>query len=60
MQVQLFVTDAAAYRDSRKAIGAAWRRHLGRHYPAMALFEVKGLFDPAALVEIMAVAVTPT
>ena len=54
------MTDAAAYRDSRKAIGAAWRRPLGRHYPAMALFEVKGLFDPAALVEIMAVAVTPT
>jgi enamine deaminase RidA (YjgF/YER057c/UK114 family) len=59
VQAQLFVTDAAAYRAARRELGAIWQRHLGKWYPAMALFEVKGLFDPAALVEIMAVAVIP-
>ena len=43
-----YVTDAAAYR-----------RHLGRHYVATALFEVAGLFDPAAKVELVGIAVVP-
>jgi enamine deaminase RidA (YjgF/YER057c/UK114 family) len=59
VSVQIFVTDAKTYRDALKEIGAAWRKHLGKHYPAMALFEIKGLFDPKALVELMAVAVVP-
>ncbi len=40
-------------------LGEAYRRHFGRHYPAMALFEVTGLFDPASQVELMCVAVVP-
>ncbi|HYO61242.1 MAG TPA: RidA family protein, partial [Actinomycetota bacterium] len=40
-------------------IGAAYREHFGRHYPAMALFEVSGLFEPDALVELVGVAVVP-
>jgi enamine deaminase RidA (YjgF/YER057c/UK114 family) len=59
VSVQIFVTDAEAYRASLGIIGEAWRRHIGKHYPAMALFEVSGLFDPAAKVELMAVAVVP-
>lgn len=59
VSLQIFVTDAAAYRDSSREIGEAYRRHFGRHYPAMALFEVAGLFDPAAKVELVAVAVIP-
>ena len=55
--MQIFVTDAAAYRDALKEIGGAYRRHFGRHYPAMGLFEVAGLFDPEAKVELMCVAV---
>jgi enamine deaminase RidA (YjgF/YER057c/UK114 family) len=35
------------------------RRHLGRHYPATALFGVTELFDPAALVELVCTAVVP-
>jgi enamine deaminase RidA (YjgF/YER057c/UK114 family) len=57
VSMQIFVTDAAAYRDALHAIGELYRRHFGRHYPAMALFEVAGLLDPRALVEFMAVAV---
>jgi enamine deaminase RidA (YjgF/YER057c/UK114 family) len=58
--MQIFVTDAAAYRGALKPIGEAYRRHFGRHYPAMGLFEVSGLFDPEAKVELMCVAVIPT
>ena len=37
----------------------AWRKHFGRHYPAMGLFGVTELFEPDALVELMGVAVLP-
>lgn len=53
----IYVTDLDAYRGSLKELGAAHRRHFGRHYPAMALFGVTGLFDPAAMVELVGVAV---
>ncbi|MFN2590744.1 MAG: RidA family protein [Actinomycetota bacterium] len=59
VSVHIFVTDADTYRASLGPIGEAWRRHVGGHYPAMAFFEVKGLFDPEAKVELTAVAVVP-
>ena len=36
-----------------------WRKHFGRHYPAMGLFGVTELFEPEAQVELMGVAVLP-
>jgi len=57
--VQIFVTDVAAYRASLAELGAAWRRTIGRHYPAAALLGVTGLFDAAAVVEVVATAVLP-
>jgi enamine deaminase RidA (YjgF/YER057c/UK114 family) len=57
--LQVFVTDVAAYKDSLPALGRVWRRHFGRHYPAMGLFGVTGLFEPDAQVELMGVAVLP-
>ena len=59
VSLQIFVTDAEAYRAELGPIGEAWRRHLGRHFPAVALFEVRGLFDPRAKVELVGVAVIP-
>jgi enamine deaminase RidA (YjgF/YER057c/UK114 family) len=59
VSVQIFVTDLAAYRTSLASLGVAWRRHLGRHYPAMAVIGVNELFDPAATVELVGVAVIP-
>ncbi len=53
----IYVTDMAQYRASLKPLGAVYRRRMGGHYPAMALVEVKSLFDPGALVEIEATAV---
>ena len=40
-------------------LGVVWRKHFGRHYPAMGLFGVTELFEPYALVELMGVAVLP-
>jgi enamine deaminase RidA (YjgF/YER057c/UK114 family) len=59
VSVQMFVTDGEEYRSRLSEAGEVWRRHFGRYYPAMALLEVKGLFDPAAKVELMGVAVVP-
>ena len=53
----IFVTDVGAYRERLPALGEVWRRHLGRHYPAVALVGVRELFEPAALVEITGTAV---
>ena len=57
--MQLYVTDVAAYRESLDQIGQSWRRHLGKHYPTVSLLGVKELFDPDALIEIIATAVIP-
>ncbi|HXN02631.1 MAG TPA: RidA family protein [Candidatus Dormibacteraeota bacterium] len=58
VSMQIFVTDVAEYQRTSKQIGEAYRRHFGRHYPAIALLEVGRLFDPKAKVELMAIAVT--
>lgn len=57
VSLHIYTTDAAAYRESTRALAEVYCRHLGRHYPAIALFEVAGLFDPAAIVELVGVAV---
>lgn len=54
-----FITDRRAYLDAQSEIGAAYRRVLGRHYPAMSLVEVSALVESKALVEIEATAVIP-
>ena len=59
VSMQLFVTDVGAYRTSLREVGASWQRHLGKHYPTVSLFGVTELFDPAAMIEIVSVAVVP-
>lgn len=58
-RMTVYVTDKAAYLAGRPALGEIHRRLMGKHYPAMALVEVKALVDPGALVEIEATAVIP-
>jgi len=53
----IYVTDLAQYRGSLKPLGEVYRKRMGRHYPAMALVEVRSLVDPNAVVEIEATAV---
>ena len=57
VSLQVFVTAVAEYRGSLRELGDVWRKHFGRRYPAMGLFGVTELFDPAAKVELMGVAV---
>jgi len=57
VSMQIFVTSIDEYRRAHREIGEAYRRHFGRHYPAMTLLEVRRLFDPAAKVELMCIAV---
>lgn len=54
-----FITDRRAYLDAQSEIGSAYRRVLGKHYPAMSLVEVSALVESKALVEIEATAVIP-
>ena len=59
VSLHIYTTEIDRYRASLAELGAAYRRHLGRHYVATALFEVAGLFDPQALVELVGTAVVP-
>lgn len=59
VSLQIFTTDVEGYIANSKAIGVAYREVLGPHYPPMALFGVTRLYDPAALVELVATAVIP-
>ena len=56
-RMTVYVTDKAEYVRKRKAIGEAWRKRMGKHYPAMALVEVRALVEDDAKVEIEATAV---
>jgi enamine deaminase RidA (YjgF/YER057c/UK114 family) len=47
------------YRANGRAIGNAWRRLVGREYPAMAGIGVARLWDAEALVEVQGIAVVP-
>lgn len=54
-----YVTDKATYLARRREIGEAYRRIIGRHFPAMTLIVVAGLLEDGAQVEIEATAVIP-
>ena len=57
--MQIFTSDVAAYRAARPELGPLYRRHLGRHFPAMGLYGVTELADVGAVVEITGIAVIP-
>ena len=54
-----FITDKASYVSRQKEIGEAYRRVIGRHFPAMTLLVVADLLEEGAKVEIEATAVIP-
>ncbi|HUE78711.1 MAG TPA: RidA family protein [Sphingomicrobium sp.] len=59
VRMTCYVTDREDYLRARDEIGVAWKAIIGPHYPAMALVEVGGLVESAALVEIETMAVVP-
>ena len=55
----VYVTDKHEYRARTREVGERYRKHMGKHFPAMVLVEVAGLLDDAAQVEIEGIAVLP-
>jgi enamine deaminase RidA (YjgF/YER057c/UK114 family) len=56
VRLTIYVTDRNEYVANAKQIGEAYRRQVGRHYPAMTLVEVKGLLEEGAKLELEATA----
>jgi enamine deaminase RidA (YjgF/YER057c/UK114 family) len=54
--LNFYVIDRNDYALARREFGKVWRRHCGKHYPGMAMFQVVSLFDPQALIEIQGIA----
>lgn len=51
-----FIKDKEEYLARQREVGAAYRRVLGRHFPAMSVIVVKDFIEAGALVEIEATA----
>lgn len=54
-----YVTDKREYLTHLTEVGQAYRKHLGRNFPAMAMVQVAALIEDRARVEIEATAVLP-
>lgn len=59
-RLTIYVTDKSLYLAETREVGAGYREVMGKHFPAMALVEVKGLVEDGALIEIEATAVIPS
>ena len=54
-----YITDKQEYLANLRAMGAIYRKHLGKNFPAMAMVQVTALMEDRAKVEIEATAVVP-
>lgn len=54
-----YVTSKREYVDNLREVGRAYRKHLGKHFPGMAVVQVAALVEDRAKVEIEATAVIP-
>ena len=59
VRLVIYVTDKTEYRERTREVGERYRKHMGKHFPAMVLVQVAGLVDDAAKVEIEGMAVLP-
>lgn len=57
--LRVLVLSMSEYRGAGSGAGEAWGRVFGRHFPAITLFEVGGLTDPDARLEVEAYASVP-
>jgi enamine deaminase RidA (YjgF/YER057c/UK114 family) len=55
-RLTIYVVDKGEYLARARDVGAVYRARMGRHFPAMALVEVKSLLEAGAKVEIEATA----
>lgn len=56
VRLEIYTTDVSGYRENLKELGVVYREVFGHHYPAIALFGVKELFDPRARIEMVTTA----
>jgi enamine deaminase RidA (YjgF/YER057c/UK114 family) len=56
VQLNFYITSRDDYAAARKEFGKVWRKHCGKHYPGMAMFQVVSLFDPDARIEVQGIA----
>lgn len=56
-RLTIYVTEMPEYRARTQEVGESYRARMGKHFPAMALVEVKSLVEAGAKVEIEATAV---
>ena len=54
-----YCCDKPAYLAARAELGAIWRKHMGRHFPAMSMIFVSDLLDNPGKIELEATAVVP-
>ena len=54
-----YLTSKSEYCARQREIGQAYRRVIGRHFPAMTAFVVSGLIEDGAKIEIEATAIIP-
>jgi enamine deaminase RidA (YjgF/YER057c/UK114 family) len=59
IRLTVYVVDREEYLRSLPELGEAWKRTMGRTYPAMALVQVAGLVEAGARVEIEGTAALP-
>ena len=59
VKLNIYVLSKAEYKASSRGIGLVYREYFGKHFPAMTLVEVKGLYDEdqGCAIEIEGVAV---
>jgi len=55
----IYVTSKGEYLANLREVGERYRKHLGKHFPAMTLVEVSALLDDEAKVEIEGIALIP-
>jgi enamine deaminase RidA (YjgF/YER057c/UK114 family) len=53
----IYVINKLEYLEHQRSVGQRYQAHMGKHFPAMVLVEVKSLLDEKAKVEIEAFAV---
>lgn len=58
-RITAFCCDKQGYLAGRAELGKIWKRHMGRHYPAMSMIFVSDLLDSPGKIELEATAVVP-
>ena len=54
-----YCCDKPAYLAARPQLGKIWKKHMGRHFPAMSMIFVSDLLDSPGKIELEATAVVP-